>query len=82
MVRNTLKILQRVLQDFLSVSDHFTVLPSKKLICFWQRSILKYLKNIYVFSVFLNLCLTNTFQTFGFLVFSGGIKWEHWPEMV
>ena len=20
-------------------------------------------------------------KTFGFLVFSGGIKWEHWPEM-
>ena len=20
-------------------------------------------------------------NTFGFLVFSGGIKWEHWPEM-
>ena len=21
-------------------------------------------------------------KTFGFLVFSAGIKWEHWPEMV
>ena len=21
------------------------------------------------------------FYTFGFLVFSRGIKWEHWPEM-
>ena len=21
-------------------------------------------------------------NTFGFLVFSGDIKWEHWPEMV
>ena len=20
-------------------------------------------------------------KTFGFLVFSGGVKWEHWPEM-
>ena len=20
-------------------------------------------------------------KTFGFLVLSGGIKWEHWPEM-
>ena len=23
----------------------------------------------------------HTRKTFGFLVFSGGIEWEHWPEM-
>ena len=32
MVRYTLKILQQILQDFKSVSDHFTTLRSKELI--------------------------------------------------
>ena len=32
MVRHTLKILQQMLQGFLSVSDHFTTLRSKRLI--------------------------------------------------
>ena len=27
------------------------------------------------------LCSLKTTETFGFLVFSGGIKWAHWPEM-
>ena len=31
MVRHTLKILQHLLQDFLSVSDHFTAMRSKGL---------------------------------------------------
>ena len=31
MVRHTLKILQQMLQDFESVSDHFTTLRSKGL---------------------------------------------------
>ena len=41
MVRHTLKILQHLLQDFLSVSDHFTTLRSKGLtilmICKFQE---------------------------------------------
>ena len=32
MVRHTLKILQHLLQDFKSVSEHFTTLRSKRLI--------------------------------------------------
>ena len=32
MVRHTLKTLQQILQDFKSVSDHFTTLQSKGLI--------------------------------------------------
>ena len=31
MARHTLKNLQQILQDFLSVSDHFTTLRSKEL---------------------------------------------------
>ena len=37
MVRHTLKILQHLLQDFLSVSDHFTALRSKGLNSFLWR---------------------------------------------
>ena len=40
MVRHTLKILHQMLQDFLSVSDHFATLRSKRLILFipWLRN--------------------------------------------
>ena len=36
MVRHTLKILQQMLEDFKSVSDHFTTLRSKGLIHFFS----------------------------------------------
>ena len=40
---------------------------------------------IYSFTPFLAnvpiLYLLKTKKTIDFLVFSGGIKWEHWPEM-
>ena len=38
MVRHTLQILQHLLQDFKSMSDHFTTLQSKGLNTFHQKA--------------------------------------------
>ena len=43
-------------------------------------------QNLFNKFYYLNQYLTNVpilhpVKTFGFLVFSGVIKWEHWPEM-
>ena len=61
--------------------------------CLWRS---KYQLGYVYFSSYLHQCnvLTNNLnpfltnglilyplKTFGFLVFSGGMKWQHWPEM-
>ena len=39
-----------------------------------------FLANIYILYP-LQTLENQKFSGWGFLVFSGGIKWEHWPEM-
>ena len=53
MVRRTLKILQQMLQDFQSVSDHFTTLRSKGLKAFKEFQVKRSSLDLFSASIYL-----------------------------